>query len=80
MTVFKLIVLYQTIVPVTETSYKMASTLGQKWLIIFLVKKLKFFYSSDHKILFQISPACGPNTYQIMYGETLDFQCQYQKW
>ena len=23
----------------------------------------------------QISPACGPNTYQIMYGESLDFQC-----
>ena len=26
----------------------------------------------------QISPACGPNTYQIMYGETLDFRCQHQ--
>ena len=26
----------------------------------------------------QISPACGPNTYQIMYGETLDFQYQHQ--
>ena len=23
----------------------------------------------------QISPACGPNTNQIMYGESLDFQC-----
>ena len=22
----------------------------------------------------QISPTSGPNTYQIMYGETLDFQ------
>ena len=21
-----------------------------------------------------------PNTYQIMYGETLDFQCQHQQW
>ena len=27
--------------------------------------------------LVQISPACCPNTYQIMYGETLDFQCQH---
>ena len=27
-----------------------------------------------------ISPACGPNTYQIRYGETLDFQCQHQQW
>ena len=26
----------------------------------------------------QISPACGPNTYQIMYEEILDFQCQRQ--
>ena len=26
----------------------------------------------------QISPAFGPNTYQIMYGETFDFQCQRQ--
>ena len=28
----------------------------------------------------QISSACGPNTYQIMYGETLDFQCQHQQY
>ena len=28
--------------------------------------------------LVQISPACGSDTYQIMYGETLDFQCQCQ--
>ena len=26
----------------------------------------------------QISPACGPNTYQMMYGQTLNFQCQCQ--
>ena len=25
----------------------------------------------------QISPACGPNTYETMYGETLNFQCQH---
>ena len=24
----------------------------------------------------RISPACDPNAYQIIYGETLDFQCQ----
>ena len=30
--------------------------------------------------LVQISPACGLNTYQLMYGETLDFQCQHQQW
>ena len=27
--------------------------------------------------LVQISPACGTSTYQIMYGDTLDFQCQH---
>ena len=27
--------------------------------------------------LVKISQACGPNTYQIMYGETFDFQCQH---
>ena len=26
----------------------------------------------------QISQACGPYTYQIMYGETLGLQCQRQ--
>ena len=28
----------------------------------------------------QTSPACGLNTYEIMYGETLDFQCKHQQW
>ena len=27
--------------------------------------------------LVQISQVCGPNTYQIMYRATWDFQCQY---
>ena len=29
----------------------------------------------------QISPACGPTIYQIMYGaeETLDFRCQHHQ-
>ena len=31
-----------------------------------------------HTILFTFLPACGPNTYQIMPGETLDLQCQHQ--
>ena len=39
----------------------------------FFVKKHKILYGSDHTIFVQISPASGPNTYQIMYGETLDF-------
>ena len=30
------------------------------------------------KIFDQISTACGPNIYQIMYVETFDFQCQRQ--
>ena len=25
-------------------------------------------------------PACGSNTYQIIYGETLDLQFQHQQW
>ena len=32
-------------------------------------------YGSDSTDFVQIPPACGLNTYQIMYGETLDFQC-----
>ena len=42
-----------------------------------------FFQKAQNFVLFgsynfvQISPACGPNTYQIMYGETLNFQCQH---
>ena len=38
-----------------------------------------FFFLHFGRYLFQISPACGPCTYQIqiMYGETLDFQCQH---
>ena len=40
----------------------------------FFVEKLKILYSSYRTIFFQISTVYGPNTYQIMYGETLDFQ------
>ena len=56
---------------------KMASTLSQKWLTIFCQKAQNFanFVPND---CVQISPACGQNTYQIMCGETLDFQCHCQ--
>ena len=46
----------------------------------FLVKKLKIFVYFGPYDFVQIPPACGPNTYQIMYGETLDFQCQHQQY
>ena len=57
----------------------MASTLCQKWLTIFCQKAQNFVYFGPYDFV-QISPACGPNTYQIMYGMTLDFQCQHQQW
>ena len=57
----------------------MASTLCQKWLTIFCQKDQNFIKSGPYDFV-QISHACDPNTYQIMYGETLDFQCQYQQW
>ena len=28
----------------------------------------------------QNSPACDPSIYQMMYGVTLDFQCQRREW
>ena len=65
-----------TIVYVTETSSKMASTLSLKWIIIFYKKKaFNFVYFIIYDFV-QISPASGSNIKQIMYGETLDFQCQ----
>ena len=65
---------HRTIVYVTETSSKMASTLSQKYLTIFCQKAQNFVYFLPYDV--QISIACGRNTYQIMRGETLDFQCQ----
>ena len=56
----------------------MASTLCQKWLTIFCQKDQNFIYFGPYDFV-QISPA-GPKTYQIMYEETLDFQCHYQQW
>ena len=78
MVVFKLTVQHQTIISVTEMSTKMASTLCPKWYIF--VKKNSTICQFVPYDFVQISPACGPNTYQIMYGETLDFQCQHQQW
>ena len=55
----------------------MVSTLSQKWLAIFFQKAENFVYFILYDFV-EISPAGGPNTYQIMYGKTLDFQCQRQ--
>ena len=66
MIVFELIVKHQTIVSVTETSVKMASTLCQKLLIIFCQKAQKIVHG-----FVQILPACGPNTDQIKCMERL---------
>ena len=71
MIVFESIFQHQTIVLVTETSSKMASTLRQKMLTIFCQKAQNFVFFEPYDFV-QISPVCGPNTYQIMYGETLD--------
>ena len=47
----------------------------------FLVKKLKILYTLDHTILFKFHQyVVQIYTYQIMYGETLDFRCQHQQY
>ena len=51
----------------------MASTLSRKWLKMFCQKAQNFKYFPPYNFV-KILPACGPNTYQIMYGESLDFQ------
>ena len=79
MIVFQLILWRQTIVYVTETSSNMASTHSQKWLTIFCQKAQNFSYFVPNDFD-QISPACVPNTCQIMYVGTLDLQCQRQVW
>ena len=42
----------------------------------FLSKSSNFVHFGQYDLV-QISPACSPNTYQIMYGETLDLQCKH---
>ena len=69
MIVFESTFKHQTIVSVTETSSKMTSTLCQKLITIFGQKAHNFVWFRLCDFV-QISPACGPNTYQIMYGET----------
>ena len=56
----------------------MTSTLRQKLLTIFCQKAQNFVWFGPYDFV-QSSPACGSNTYQIMYGETLDFQSQHQQ-
>ena len=72
--------LHYEIVFVAGTSFKMASTLYQKWLTIFCQKAQNFEYFLPYNFddCVQISPAYGSNTYQIMDGETLAFQCQHK--
>ena len=73
---------HRRIVFVTETSSKMASIPSQKWLTIFCQEAQILCISYPWDFLpfkfAQISPTGGANTYQTMYGETLDFQCQRQ--
>ena len=58
----------------------MVSMLCQNGELIFFGQNgQNFVYFGPYDFV-QISPACGPNTYQIMYGETLDFQCQHQQY
>ena len=56
----------------------MASTLCQNGLekLDFCQKTQNFMHIRAYNLV-QILPACGPNTYQIMSGETLDSKCQY---
>ena len=56
---------HRAIVYITEMSCKMVSTLSQKWLIIFCQKAQHFVYFLPCDCV-QISPGCGPNTYQII--------------
>ena len=47
---------------------------------IFRQKAQNFVHFGQYSLV-QISLACGPGTYQTMYGETSDFQCQHlQRW
>ena len=52
-----------------------ASILSQKWLTIFCQEAQTVVYFRKYDFV-QISPACDPNTYQIIHGETLDFGSQ----
>ena len=65
MIVFQVLLKHRTIVYITETSFKMASTLSQKWRTNdFCQKAQNFVYFVSYNFV-RISPACGANTYQI---------------
>ena len=50
------------------------------FLTFFFCHEAQNFVHFSQDDLVQILSACGPNTYQIMYEETLDFQCQNFQW
>ena len=45
------------------------------YILLYLIKFL-----GHTCYLLVLGTGCGLNTYQIMYGETLDFQCWNQQW
>ena len=57
----------------------MVSNALSKWWTIFCLKASNFVYFGPYEFV-QISPAYCPNTYQIIYGESLDFQRQHQQY
>ena len=57
----------------------MASTILSKMVfknLTFCQKAQNYEHFGQYGLV-QISPAFDPGTYQIMYGETLGFQCQH---
>ena len=79
MIVFQIILKHWFTLYVTETSSKMVSALSQKQTKqnIFCQKAQNFVYFKPYNFV-QISAVWGPNTSQIMYGKTLEVQCQCQ--
>ena len=47
--------------------------------LVYCQKSSKFCTFWTIYDLVRISPTCGPNTYQIMYGEILNFHCQQER-
>ena len=54
----------------------MVLTICRKWSLKarFFCQKAQHFVHFRQYTLVQIWPVCGPNTYQIMYVETLDLK------
>ena len=59
---------------------KDVNTFSKMWFFFFFFQKVQNFIEFGLYDFVQISPARGPNTYQIMYVETLDMQCLHQQW